>query len=436
MHGEQYHKTKAAIMTPIREFFAMLDDRTARDVQASRNRVRRYARISLGLTIGTAAFTLVAFLVLVRLIVTPIRAMIERLKDIAEGEGDMTRRVDESRRNELGELGHWFNTFIQMVHDILCRVKRTSETVATAASEIAAASREQQAMVGDFSASSGQIAAAVKEISATGTELTRTLEEVSRVAGESAAIADTGRSGLSDVESNIQALLESTRSISSKLNVIDERSEGINQIVTTIVKVADQTNLLSVNAAIEAQKAGEYGVGFRVVARETRRLADQTAEATLDIERDVGATQSAVSEGVAEMDRLRARVGELVAASCRTRRATWKHHRTGAYAYGPLRVGERGHGAAVAGDSADQRSHGLAHGERRPHERDRRRSSRRRPSTYAKRRSRSGARSNASSCCRRVTQFGRRIKKEAHSHSTRGRAEPGGACTTQRNAKR
>ena len=302
-------------MTPIREFFAMLDERTARDVQARRKRVRRSARISLSLMIGTATFTLVAFLVLARLTVTPIRAMIERLKDIAEGEGDMTRRVDARRRNELGELGHWFNTFIQMVHDILCRVKRTSDTVATAASEIASASREQQTMVGDFSASTGQIAAAVKEISATGMELTRTLEDVSRIAGESAAIADTGRSGLSDVESNIQALLESTRSISSKLNVIDVRSEGINQIVTTIVKVVDQTNLLSVNANLEAQKAGEYGLGFRVVASETRRLAEQTAEATLDIERDVGATQSAVSEGVAEMDSLGARVGDLVAAT-------------------------------------------------------------------------------------------------------------------------
>ncbi|MDG2381419.1 MAG: methyl-accepting chemotaxis protein [Pirellulaceae bacterium] len=315
MHGEEYHKAKAAIMTPIREFFAMLDKRTANDVKTKSTRVRHYARIALGLTIGTAAFALVAFLTLVRLTVTPIRAMIERLKDIAEGEGDMTQRVDESRRNELGELGHWFNTFIQMVHDILCRVKRTSETVATAAGEIAGASRDQQAMVGDFSASSGQIAAAIKEISTTGKELAITLKEVSQIASESAVIADTGKNGLSNVESNIQALLESTRSISSKLNVIDERSEGINQIVTTIVKVADQTNLLSVNAAIEAQKAGEYGVGFRVVAHETRRLADQTAKATLEIEQDVGETQSAVSEGVAEMDRLKTRVGELVAAT-------------------------------------------------------------------------------------------------------------------------
>jgi methyl-accepting chemotaxis protein WspA len=98
-------------------------------------------------------------------------------------------------------------------------------------------------------------------------------------------------------------LVESTASISAKLATIREKADNINMVVTTITKVADQTNLLSINAAIEAEKAGEYGRGFLVVAREIRRLADQTAVATLDIEGIVRLMQDAVAAGVMQMDK-------------------------------------------------------------------------------------------------------------------------------------
>ena len=101
----------------------------------------------------------------------------------------------------------------------------------------------------------------------------------------------------------MRSLAGSTDSIKAKLSVISERAANINLVVTTITKVADQTNLLSINAAIEAEKAGEYGLGFLVVAREIRRLADQTAVATLDIERMVKEMHSSVAVGVMEMDK-------------------------------------------------------------------------------------------------------------------------------------
>lgn len=94
-----------------------------------------------------------------------------------------------------------------------------------------------------------------------------------------------------------------TTSIADKLGTINERSQKITSVITTITKVADQTNILSINAAIEAEKAGEFGAGFLVIAREIRRLADQTASATLDIEQMVQQMQAAVSSGVMEMDR-------------------------------------------------------------------------------------------------------------------------------------
>ena len=122
-------------------------------------------------------------------------------------------------------------------------------------------------------------------------------------AAETARLAGAGRDSLQTIDNTMRQLAQSTGSISSRLAVINEKADSINLAVTTITKVSEQTNMLSINAAIEAEKAGEQGMGFLVVAREIRRLADQTAVATLDIERIVKQMQTAVSAGVTGMDR-------------------------------------------------------------------------------------------------------------------------------------
>jgi methyl-accepting chemotaxis protein WspA len=138
------------------------------------------------------------------------------------------------------------------------------------------------------------------------------MNEVNQVANQTSRMAATGQQSLAGMDHTMQQLAESTSSISSKLSVISERAANINMVVTTITKVADQTNLLSINAAIEAEKAGEYGLGFLVVAREIRRLADMTAVSTLDIERMVKEMQYSVSAGVMEMDKFSEQVRKVV----------------------------------------------------------------------------------------------------------------------------
>ena len=122
----------------------------------------------------------------------------------------------------------------------------------------------------------------------------------------------------------MKQLVESTASVSAKLGIIREKADSINAVVTTITKVADQTNLLSINAAIEAEKAGEYGRGFLVVAREIRRLADQTAVATLDIETMVRQMQDAVSAGVMQMDKFADEVRSGVGQVTKINQMTWE----------------------------------------------------------------------------------------------------------------
>src|SRR4051794_38059291 len=171
----------------------------------------------------------------------------------------------------------------------------------SSATQIASSAVHQQSNVTTLMASSNQIASAAKEISATSQELLNAMVEIAQAADRTATLAHRGRQGLKGMESSMQTLSAASDGISTKLSTIRNKAARINSVVTAITKVADQTNLLSLNASIEAEKAGEAGAGFAVVAREIRRLADQSAIATLDIEQIVEEMQEAVASGVSEM---------------------------------------------------------------------------------------------------------------------------------------
>ena len=236
-------------------------------------------------------------------ITTSTGKLIRRVDEMASGAGDLTARVEIDANDELAQLAAGINAMIGKIQTVVQRVREGSVQLLSTSSEIAATAKQQEGTVQGLSSATAQIAAAVREISATSESLAQTMEEVSSRANQASGLASAGREGLGAIETTMRQLMESTGSISAKLGIIRDKSESINAVVTTITKVADQTNLLSINAAIEAEKAGEYGRGFLVVAREIRRLADQTAVATLDIENMVRLMQDAVSAGVMQMDK-------------------------------------------------------------------------------------------------------------------------------------
>jgi methyl-accepting chemotaxis protein WspA len=217
--------------------------------------------------------------------------------------GNLSNSIQDEGDDETGVLLSSIKAMTESLSSLISRVKQSSVALMSTATEISATSKQQESTVNGFSASTAEIAAAARQISATSHELLATMTEVRNVAATSAALAESGTVGLDEMDATMRQLSSSTGSISAKLSVIREKANDINLVVTTITKVADQTNLLSVNAAIEAEKAGEYGLGFLVVAREIRRLADQSAVATLDIEQMVRQMQGAVSAGVMEMDK-------------------------------------------------------------------------------------------------------------------------------------
>jgi methyl-accepting chemotaxis protein WspA len=202
-----------------------------------------------------------------------------------------------------GVCGYLLLLSISRLAALVEQVQRSAIQVNTSLTEIGATANEQQATASEIAATTTEIGATSKEISVTSKELLGTMNEVSAVAEQTATVAGNGQAGLSRMESTMRHVTDAAASINAKLAVLNEKAGNINQVVTTITKVADQTNLLSLNAAIEAEKAGEAGRGFAVVATEIRRLADQTAVATYDIDQTVKEIQSAVAAGVMGMDR-------------------------------------------------------------------------------------------------------------------------------------
>jgi len=240
-------------------------------------------------------------LLLMRAITAPMQRIVHALDKLSSG--DLSVRMNLDRKDEFGAVETGFNEMMGELTSLVSQAQRSSVQVTTSVTEIAATSKQQQATATETAATTTEIGATSREIAATSRDLVRTMTEVTSAADQASNLAGSGQQGLARMEETMHQVMGAADLVNNKLAILNEKAGNINQVVVTIVKVADQTNLLSLNAAIEAEKAGEYGRGFAVVATEVRRLADQTAVATYDIEQMVREIQSAVSAGVMGMDK-------------------------------------------------------------------------------------------------------------------------------------
>ncbi len=240
-------------------------------------------------------------LLLMRAITAPMQRIVHALDKLRSG--DLSMRLSLDRKDEFGAIESGFNEMAEALANLVAQAQRSSVQVTTSVTEIAATSKQQQATATETAATTTEIGATSREIAATSRDLVRTMTEVTSAADQASSLAGSGQQGLARMEETMHQVMGAADLVNAKLGILNEKASNITQMVVTIVKVADQTNLLSLNAAIEAEKAGEYGRGFAVVATEVRRLADQTAVATYDIEQMVREIQSAVSAGVMGMDK-------------------------------------------------------------------------------------------------------------------------------------
>jgi len=272
-------------------------------------------------------FLLAVYWLLHVFVLRPLHALAAISHDIAQGEGDLTKRVPIGRgSDEITDLAHNMNLFIQKMHGAISVVSKATNKLATSTIELsstadtvvrAAEGQESHAM---------QSASAVEEMTMTAGEVARHSEEAVRIAQETAETARGGQEVMSQTVSGMQQVSEAVGQAANIITTLGKSSDQIGEIVRVIEDIADQTNLLALNAAIEAARAGEQGRGFAVVADEVRKLAERTTKATKEIGDMIRQIQQYTKTAVASMDQGTHQVGQGVELANKTGEALSKIH--------------------------------------------------------------------------------------------------------------
>jgi methyl-accepting chemotaxis protein len=234
-------------------------------------------------------------------VVRPLNVLAMRLQDIAEGDGDLTRRIDVNGKNEIDEVGIWFNVFIGRIEEIVRRVAEHAETLGHAATELAATAHETAGQAAKQQEQAERITTAMSEMSSAVQEISQTTQNAAVDARNAEESAHSGGRTVQSTVQTIGNLLTSNQETSTRIEELGRSSDAIGRIVNVINEIAGQTNLLALNASIEAARAGEHGRGFAVVAGEVRRLAERTSSATKEIDVTVNAIQEGTKVAVDAM---------------------------------------------------------------------------------------------------------------------------------------
>ncbi len=266
-------------------------------------------------TLGIGAISLLLISTLIyfasKALIRPINQAVAGLKDIAEGEGDLTMRLPVAPIQEVGEMATWFNVFIEKLQKIISQIADDSKKVAQSATGLSTISRQLHDNASETSQLSDSVAVAAEEMSSNLNSVAAGMEESTTNTTMVASAAEEMTATISEIAANSEQArdiseqaVKQAESTSEKISELSIAAQAINKVTETITEISEQTNLLALNATIEAARAGEAGKGFAVVANEIKELAKQTAEATFDIKNQINEVQVTTSGTTKEIDEI------------------------------------------------------------------------------------------------------------------------------------
>jgi methyl-accepting chemotaxis protein len=291
-----------------------LDDIKALEIQKTKEIKSTIAKqrnelisiILILLLLGTGVITYIS-----RKITVPIKHASEMLKDIAQGEGDLTKRLKVETKDEVGAMAEWFNKFIDAIKNIIKEVVQNANQVKEASGELSKISRQMTSSAEQTSEKANVVASAGEEMSSSMTSVAAATEEAATNLNMVATAAEQMIATINEIAQNTEKAssitgeaVVQTQSASNKVDELGNDANEIGKVVETITEISEQVNLLALNATIEAARAGEAGKGFAVVANEIKDLAKQTADATQEIKDKIGAIQGSTDATVLEIGQI------------------------------------------------------------------------------------------------------------------------------------
>ncbi len=283
----------------LQDLLAMENKLSKESYDFSQKSFMRVLIISIAVMVIAIALSLCISIFMTKLILRPINKTIDVIEDISQG--DLTKRIDIHATDEIGEMSRHFNVFVDKLHETITKVANSSSDVSSAAATLDGAAEQMAAGVEQAATQVNSVATASEEMSTTSSEIAQNCVMVAKSSEKANTSAVTGEGIIQETISVMTRINERVKQSAGIIKKLGTRSEQIGEVVGLINEIADQTNLLALNAAIEAARAGEHGRGFAVVADEVRKLAERTTEATKEIGDTIEAMQSETKNAVVSM---------------------------------------------------------------------------------------------------------------------------------------